>query len=79
MQPHVLALALYETAVPDRNGFKLKRRELSRADLLTLNLGISWKISQNIVLVRCKLSTAAKVNQASAVRRVCPVSSHADD
>lgn len=38
MQRHVAALALYETAVPDRNGFKLKRRDSFHGDLLALNL-----------------------------------------
>jgi len=64
----------------------LTKRESIQLDLryieersLRFDMRILWRTFQNIVFVRCKLPTAAKVNQASAVRRVGPVSSHADD
>jgi hypothetical protein len=37
MQAYILALALYDTAVLDQNGFKLKRRKLRHPDLPALN------------------------------------------
>jgi lipopolysaccharide/colanic/teichoic acid biosynthesis glycosyltransferase len=46
---------------------------------LRLDMRILWRTFQNIVFVRCKLPTPAKVEQASAVRRVGTVSGHADD
>ena len=64
----------------------LTKRESIQLDLqyikemsLRLDMKILWRTFQNIVFVRCKLPTAAAVNHASAVRRVGPVSSHADD
>jgi lipopolysaccharide/colanic/teichoic acid biosynthesis glycosyltransferase len=46
---------------------------------LRLDMRILWRTFQNIMFVRCKLPTPAKVEQASAVRRVGTVSGHADD
>jgi lipopolysaccharide/colanic/teichoic acid biosynthesis glycosyltransferase len=64
----------------------LTKRESIQLDLqyikemsLRLDMKILWRTFQNIVFVRCKLPSAAKANQAAAVSRVGPVSSHADD
>jgi lipopolysaccharide/colanic/teichoic acid biosynthesis glycosyltransferase len=64
----------------------LTKRESIRLDLRyiqTMSFGLDakilWRTFQNVLLVRCKLPIVSKEKGASPLRRIAPVSTHADD